>query len=48
MTAPSFYDLIVMSIVGTPGTGDITLGAPKAPYLRRRQGRLIPVLESAD
>jgi hypothetical protein len=33
MTAPSFYDLIVMSVVGTPGIGDITLGAPKAPYL---------------
>jgi hypothetical protein len=33
MTAPSFFNLIVMTVNSAPGTGDITLGAPKTPYL---------------
>jgi hypothetical protein len=33
MNAPAFFNLIVTSVAGAPGTGDITLGVPRAPYL---------------
>jgi hypothetical protein len=33
MTASAFLDLVLMTVTGAPGTGDITLGAPKAPYI---------------
>jgi hypothetical protein len=33
MNALAFFNLIVMSVGSAPGTGDVTLGVPKAPYL---------------